>query len=90
MNEPVQGVPIGEVLDGLSIPPLPANAPAKAAFVMAMYEDEDGDDAWVARVTHDVGDDELLGVLVGYVEHLKRLAATNWTFGSETATPPVE
>ena len=80
--------PVEEVLAGLAIPPLPDNAPAKGAFVLAMYEDEDGDDAWVARVTHDsVSGDELLGVLVGYVEHLKQEAAANWTEGYETASP---
>ena len=87
MTEPVAPVPVSEVLAGLSIPPLPDGAPAKAALVLAMYEDNDGDDTWVARVTHGLGADEILGVLVGYVEHLKQESAATWSEGYETDSP---
>jgi hypothetical protein len=85
MDDSVSALPIGDVLAGLAIPPLPDDAPAKAAFVLAMHEDSDGDDAWVARVTLGVNSDELLGVLVGYVEHLKQESAANWSEGYVTA-----
>lgn len=42
------------------------------------YEDADGDQGWAVRVTSDEAEDEVLGVLVGYVEHLKHQAAACW------------
>jgi len=33
---------------------------------------------WSVRVTSNLNDEEVLGLLVGYVEHLKQEASTSW------------
>jgi hypothetical protein len=78
MTDDVSLAPVAEVLAGLEINELPGNAPAKALFALIKYEDGDGDQAWAVRVTDDLPDDELLGALTGYVEHLKRVSAEGW------------
>ena len=70
--------PAGEVLRGLDLQPLPGGAAPTAAFVLVKYRDADGDEAFAVRVAGELDDDELLGTLVGYVEHLKRVAADGW------------
>lgn len=78
MTDSVPGVPVGDVLAGLEFPALPGGAPAKSLFALIEYVDSDGDDAWAVRVAGPLNDDELLGALTGYMEHLKREAAAGW------------
>lgn len=73
--------PIGAVLEGIEIPPLPPGSVAREFFSLIKVENEDGGSSWAARYTADLDEDELLGVLVGYVDHLKRQAATGWAEG---------
>lgn len=86
MTETAVRKPVAEVLEGLHIPQLPGGAAAEKLFALIQYRDADGDTAWAVRVTTGIDDDELLGTLVGYVEHLKQVAAASWT-DHETARP---
>jgi hypothetical protein len=88
MTDPVPGMPVADVLAGLEVPALPGGAAPTALFALIQYQDADGDDAWAVRVTSGLADDELLGVLSGYVEHLKQAAAASWDdFGTTRADP---
>lgn len=40
--------------------------------------ERDGSVGWSVRVTDGLNDEETLGVLAGYLEHLKILAASSW------------
>ena len=79
-----EGVPVEEVLAGLRIPRLPVESSARALCALVQIDHADGSIGWVVRVTANVDDDELLGVLTGYVEHLKQAAAASWDEGDPT------
>lgn len=81
---PAPALPVEQVLRGLKIPGLPDGAEPRELLAAIKYEDAAGDEGWVVRVTSDVDDDEVLGVLVGYVEHLKQQAAASWDDGDPT------
>ncbi|GGC18401.1 hypothetical protein [Cellulomonas carbonis] len=72
------GVPISEVLSDLRIPPLPEATTASDVFAFVKLREPDGGIGWAVRVTPDLDDEEVLGLLVGYVEHLKQEAASSW------------
>lgn len=78
MTSDVQAMPVAQVLGGLEIPPLPEGAAPNGLMALVRYQDTDGDTSWCVRVTHGLADDEVLGTLVGYVEHLKQEAAAAW------------
>lgn len=80
----IPGEPIADVLEGLRIPALPSGAKARHAFVLVQIEEADGSLGWSARVTSGVDDDELLGVLTGFQEHLKQTAAASWNDSDPT------
>ncbi|ROS72052.1 hypothetical protein EDF32_2794 [Cellulomonas sp. PhB143] len=46
------------------------------AFVK--LDEPDGSVGWSVRVTEGMNDEENLGLLAGYVEHLKQVAAASW------------
>jgi hypothetical protein len=69
---------MSEVLTGFAVPALPGNAPATSVFALIKYVDSDGDVSSAACVAGELDDDELLGTLTGYVEHLKRVSADGW------------
>jgi hypothetical protein len=66
------------VLGDLKTPALPPGTTATAMFALIRLDEPDGGEGWSVRVTEGLDDAELLGVLVGYVEHLKRAAAESW------------
>lgn len=70
--------PVGEVLAGLTIPAIPAGTSARGLLAFVPLAEEDGSIGWSVRVTSNLDDEEVLGVLVGYVEHLKQQAAASW------------
>ncbi|WP_250444283.1 hypothetical protein [Actinotalea sp. C106] len=74
----VPGLPIGEVLPELRIPPLPAASTAAGVLAFVKLHEPSGEIGWAVRVTSDMDDEEVLGLLVGYVEHLKQQAASSW------------
>ena len=74
----LEGLPAGEVLGDLRIPSVPEGCTPRGVMALIKVEDSDGDPGWCVRVTSDLDDEELLGVLVGYVEHLKQQAAASW------------
>ena len=57
---------------------------AREAFVLVQVEEADGSLGWCARVTSGLDNDELLGVLTGYQQHLKQQAAASWDDGDPT------
>ncbi|MBU4337202.1 MAG: hypothetical protein KJ548_11580 [Actinobacteria bacterium] len=71
-------VPAGIALQGLEIEPLPDGSAVRGLFAFVKMDDSDGDIAWSVRVTDGLNDEEVLGVLVGYLEHLKIKAADSW------------
>ncbi|GAA2149629.1 hypothetical protein GCM10009826_04520 [Humibacillus xanthopallidus] len=52
------------------------------AFVK--LQEPDGGTGWSVRVTADLDDEEVLGLLTGYVEHLRQVAAAAWDDGDPT------
>jgi len=79
-----QSEPIAEVLAGLRIPPLTSGTRARDAFILVQVDEADGSVGWCARTTSGLDNDELLGVLTGYQEHLKQQAAASWDDGDPT------
>jgi hypothetical protein len=71
-------VPVGEALDGLMIQAIPDGRPATGMFAIIQMIDDDGSIGWSVRVTDGLNDEEVLGLLAGYLEHLKLLAAASW------------
>lgn len=71
-------VPAGIALQGLEITPLPEGSALQGLFAFVKMADADGDIAWSVRVTDGLNDEEVLGVLAGYLEHLKVKAAGSW------------
>lgn len=78
MTSPVPALPVGDVLDGLAIPALPEGLRPEGLLALVRCVAPDGGTSWSVRVTEGLDDDEVLGTLVGYVEHLKREAADAW------------
>jgi hypothetical protein len=70
--------PLGEVLPDLRIPALPQGCVPRGLFALVKLDEPDGGIGWSVRATSDLNDEELLGVLAGYVEHLKQAAAASW------------
>lgn len=83
-NRPSSTQPIAEVLAGLRVPALPSGTTARNAFVLVQVDEADGSLGWCVRVTSGLDNDELLGVLTGYQEHLKQQAAASWDDGDPT------
>ncbi|MCZ2264386.1 MULTISPECIES: hypothetical protein [unclassified Isoptericola] len=77
-DEGAIAAPVAEVLGGLRIPALPAGTTPRGLLALVKLDEPDGGVGWSVRVTADLDDEEVLGVLVGYVEHLKRVAADSW------------
>jgi hypothetical protein len=84
MSNGVPLVPVGEVFSGLAVPALGEGREAMALFGLVKVREPDGEEGWSVRVTHGLDDDELLGVLTGYVEHLRQIAAAGWDDGDPT------
>ena len=70
--------PVGEVLRGLSIGPLPDGWTAVDAYAMVKCLDPTGRAQWALRVTETINEEELLGALTMHVELLKRDMLDNW------------
>ena len=70
--------PIEQVLGDLRIPALPEGATARELLALVKLEEPGGGISWSVRVTSGLNDEEILGVLVGYVEHLRQEAAAEW------------
>ena len=71
----IPALPIEQVLGGLRLPALPEGATARELLALVKLEDPGGGISWSVRVTSGLDDEEVLGVLVGYVEHLRQVAA---------------
>ena len=78
MVEGAPAHPVGEVLGDLRIPALPEGATAHGLLAFVQTRERDGSDGWSVRVTANLDDEAVLGLLVGYVEHLKHEAADAW------------
>jgi hypothetical protein len=70
--------PIGEVLSGQTIHPLPDGWTPLEAFVLIKCMDDDGDSSWSFRTTNTLNLEELLGALTIQVETLKRKLTGAW------------
>jgi hypothetical protein len=89
MSEGISAVPVGDALEGLAVPALGEGREPIALFALVKVREADGEAGWSVRVTDGLDDDELLGVLTGYVEHLRQTAAAGWDEGDLTrATTP--
>lgn len=84
----VAALPVGEVLAGLSVAPLSPGSRPVGLLALVQAEDPDGSTGWAVRVTEGLSDDEVLGVLTGYVEHLRQTAATEWDDTDPTRPSP--
>lgn len=73
----IPGLPIETVLQGLRIPALPDGATARGVIALVLLDGPDGP-GWAVRVTAGIDSDEELGVLTGYVEHLRQVSAAGW------------
>jgi len=66
------------VLGDLEIYPLPDGTAPTGLLAFVKLAEPDGGAGWSVRVTSDLDDEEILGLLVGYVERLKQAAAASW------------
>lgn len=73
-----KGQPVGEVLAGLKMPALPAGTTPRQMVAFVKLDEPDGTQGWAVRVTSGTDDDEVLGLLTGYTEHLRQQAAASW------------
>lgn len=80
----LQAAPVEEVLAGLRIPPLPAGTSPAGLLAFVKLHEPDGGTGWSVRVTAELDDEEVLGLLTGYVEHLRQVAAASWDDGDST------
>lgn len=80
----LQAAPVEEVLAGLRIPPLPAGTSPAGLLAFVKLHEADGGTGWSVRVTAELDDEEVLGLLTGYVEHLRQVAAASWDDGDPT------
>ena len=71
--------PVGEVLQGLDVLPLPTGWTPMEAFVVVKCLDESGHATWCTRTTSRMNDEELLGALVLQTEMVKREMLGDWT-----------
>ena len=78
MTDGVPGLPVAEVLGDLRIPALPDGSQPDGLVAFVRLAESDGSGGWSVRVTANLHDEEVLGLLVGYVENLKREAAAAW------------
>lgn len=70
--------PLEEVLAGLRIPVLPEGTSPAGLLAFVKLHEPDGGTGWSVRVTAELDDEEVLGLLTGYVEHLRQAAAASW------------
>jgi hypothetical protein len=78
MSDGIPGLLVAQVLGDLRVPALPEGSAADGLLAFVRLVEPDGSIGWAVRVTSNMNDEEVLGVLVGYVEHLKREAADSW------------
>jgi hypothetical protein len=71
--------PIGEVLRGLVIDPVPEGWTVVDALVVAKCLNDEGEPIWSLRFTDGLNSEELLGALQIQVELLKRGILEDWT-----------
>ncbi|MBC7631580.1 hypothetical protein [Aeromicrobium sp.] len=71
-------MPVGQVLNGLTIHPLADGDRALSAFVMVKVADPDGDTGWAFRTTEPPNLEELLGALMIQVELVKKSILEEW------------
>jgi hypothetical protein len=62
----------------LFIPALPEGSVPAGLMAFVKLDEPDGGVGWSVRVTSNLHDEEVLGLLTGYVEHLKQVAAAAW------------
>lgn len=74
----VPALPIEEVLAGLRIPALPEGTTPRGLLAFVQLNEPDGSTGWSVRVTSDLDDDEILGILIGYTHRLQQQAADSW------------
>lgn len=60
------------------IPPLPAGTSPAGLLEFVKLHEPDGGTGWSVRVTAELDDEEVLGLLTGDVEHLRQVAAASW------------
>lgn len=60
------------------VSPLPKGARPKEVISLVQCEMEDGL-TWFVRTSSGLDDEEVLGLLTGYVEHLRQEAASMWS-----------
>jgi hypothetical protein len=71
-------IPIGDVLRGLAIDPVPESWTPLDAVCMVKCLNEDGRPMWAYRATGGINDEELLGALVMAIELLKSDMLSTW------------
>ena len=76
-------LPIGEVLRGLTVTPLPESWSPLEVLCMVKCLGDDGSPKWALRMTGGINEEELLGALTIEVDLLKRDMLNNWN--DETA-----
>ncbi|WP_123309170.1 hypothetical protein [Cellulomonas sp. PhB143] len=75
---PSEYLPAGDVLGSLKLLPLPEGTSPSGVLAFVKLDEPDGSVGWSVRVTEGMNDEENLGLLAGYVEHLKQVAAASW------------
>lgn len=84
-DEPnVPALPAGEVLVGLRIPALPEGATPSGMLAFVKLDEADGSTGWSVRMTSNLDEDEILGILTGYTHRLTQQAAQSWDEGDPT------
>jgi len=77
-SQTIRALPVREVLDGLAIPALPEGTTPRGLLAFVKLDEPDGGVGWSVRVTSNLDDEEVLGLRVEYVEHLKKEAVCSW------------
>ena len=76
-------IPLGEVMPGFGLHPLPSKWTPLEAFVLVKCLDDEGEGTWVYRTTHRPNKEELLGALTTQVALLREELVSQWETGSE-------
>ena len=77
-RDPERRYPIGELLPGLEVHPLPSGWTPLEAIVFVKCLDEQGHSSWSYRTTHRLNDEEVLGALIVHAERLRRDLVDAW------------
>ena len=72
-------LPIGDLLSGMSVMPLPEGFEAETVFVLIKMRTDDGNTVWGWRSPGITNHEELLGALIVQVEMLKAQLLDDWS-----------